>query len=129
MGRFAGEEDPETNDEPKTAQEVIARNLKAVGGAERIGAVKTMALHGASGSALLPPSERVTVYLAAPNRLKQVGAFRIILCDGTRCVNNKGETTEAVKAEPEMGSNIGSASTTVASVCWLGKNCSTSRAW
>jgi len=74
----------------RTAREVIEKNLEAVGGAERIRAVESLVLEGASGSALLPPSEEVTLYLLKPDRLKQVGDFRIVLCDGGRCIHNDG---------------------------------------
>jgi hypothetical protein len=88
----AGEEKAEL----RTAQEVIARNLEAVGGADRIAAVTAMALTGASGSALLPPSERVTVYVARPNKLKQVGDYRVVLCTGGECVSNNGDATRVL---------------------------------
>jgi len=82
-------------DDCRTAREVIEKNLEAVGGAEKIRAVESLVLRGASGSALLPPSEKVALYLLKPDRLKQVGDFRVVLCDGTRCIYNDGtEETE-----------------------------------
>ena len=68
----------------RTAREAIEKNLEAVGGIEQIRAVESPVLKGASGSALLPPSEEVTLYLLKPDRLKQVGDFRVVLCDGRR---------------------------------------------
>lgn len=80
----------------RTAREVIEKNLEAVGGVERIRALESLVLRGASGSALLPPSEEVTLYLLKPDRLKQVGDFRVVLCDGGRYLYNDGT------AESEM---------------------------
>lgn len=99
----AGTAEPSVVDKPLTARQIITRNLEAVGGIDRISSVSSMALHGASGSALLPPSEKVTLYLAAPDRLKQVGAFRIILCDGEDCVVNNGETTKPITGRSAEG--------------------------
>jgi hypothetical protein len=78
-----------------TAGDVIDRNLEAVGGAENIRAIETMILKGATGSALLPPSEEITLYLRKPDSFKQVGSYRVILCDGGRFLfNDGGELTE-----------------------------------
>lgn len=74
----------------RTAREVIEKNLEAAGGVEAIRAVESLVLKGASGSALLAPSEEVTIYLLKPDRLKQVGDFRIVLCDGNRYICNDG---------------------------------------
>lgn len=74
-----------------TARQVIDANLEAVGGVGKLEGIETLMLRGASGSALLPPSEKSTVWLQKPDKFKQVGAFRIILYDGERCVLNDGE--------------------------------------
>jgi hypothetical protein len=73
-----------------TAEEIIDRNLRAVGGADGIRAIETMILRGATGSALLPPSEEITLYLRKPDSFKQVGSYRVILCDGGRYLFNDG---------------------------------------
>lgn len=73
-----------------TAQEVIARNLEAIGGADRIRAVRTMTLEGNFGSALLTTAEPITIYLEKPENLKQQGAFRVTLFSNGRAVYNNG---------------------------------------
>ncbi len=83
-------------DDCRTAREVIKKNLEAVGGVEHIRAVESLVLKGASGSALLPPSEEVTLYLLKPDRLKQVGDFRVVLCDGQRFLYNDGSEESAM---------------------------------
>jgi len=78
-----------------TAQEVIARNLEAVGGAEKIRGIEGMTIEGLTGSALLPPTEEVTLFLKKPDRMRQQGLFRIILCkDGKVFYNNAGDQRE-----------------------------------
>jgi hypothetical protein len=78
-----------------TAQEIIARNLDAVGGAEKIRGIRCMTIDGLTGSALLPPTEEVTLYLEKPDKMRQQGLFRIILCrDGKVFYNNAGQQNE-----------------------------------
>jgi hypothetical protein len=90
---------PETPVEPPpipgrcaTALEVIEKNLQAVGGRDRIQSIQSMIVKGATGSALLPPSEEVTLYLKKPDHFKQEGAFRVVLCSGDRFLANTGGT-------------------------------------
>lgn len=78
-----------------TAQEIIAKNLDAVGGAEKIRAIHCMTIKGLTGSALLPPTEEITLFLEKPDKMRQQGLFRIILCrDGKVFYNSAGEERE-----------------------------------
>jgi hypothetical protein len=100
---------PPTPERPTTAQEVIARNLQAVGGAEAIRAIDTMVISGGTGSALLPSTEDVTLYLARPERFRQQGQFSVLLADGERALYDNGvEQTEITGSNAEeLGYRLG----------------------
>lgn len=73
-----------------TAQEVIDRHFEALGGREKIREIDTLTLKGSVGSALLPSGQEITLYLKKPDKYKQVGSFRITLCNGETFVYNNG---------------------------------------
>lgn len=75
-----------------TAREIIEKNLKAVGGAEKIRAIDTLKVHCLSGSALLPATEETTLYLRKPDTMKQESLYRIMLCKDGRISFNAGGT-------------------------------------
>ena len=88
----------EPGDQPacKTAQEVIERNLAALGGEGRLRAVKAMTIKGTTGSALLTGGQDVTLYLQKPDMMKQEGLFQIYLYDGWRVIFNNGGSKSAL---------------------------------
>jgi hypothetical protein len=92
-----------------TAQQVIAANLDAIGGADRIRAIDTMVITGGTGSAMLTSTEALTLYLARPERFKQQGLFRIVLADGDRLVVNTGREVRELEgsAAQELAYRLG----------------------
>jgi len=82
-----------------TAQEVLDKNLEAIGGMERIRNVKTMTIKGSYGSTLLPSGQEMTLYLKRPDMMKQDSTFRVLLCNGDRIVYNNGGTMVRLPAE------------------------------
>lgn len=79
-----------------TALEVIEKNLDALGGEKKIQAVDTLMVKGAFGSALLPPSQEMTLYLKKPGLMKQEGTFSILLANAEGVVVNDGTTTRPI---------------------------------
>ena len=94
---------------PPTAQEIIAGNLEAVGGAERVRAIRTMVITGGAGSALLGTPEELTLFLARPDRFKQQGLFSTVLADGGRLLANDGveESEITGSSAEELGYRLG----------------------
>ncbi|MHC4943674.1 MAG: hypothetical protein ACYTG7_11715 [Planctomycetota bacterium] len=81
-----------------TVQEVIDKHFEALGGREKIEEIDSLILHVVSGSALLPPSEKALLYLKKPDKFKQEGAFRVVLCNGREAVQNSGNEITTLTA-------------------------------
>ncbi|MFH2000508.1 MAG: hypothetical protein ABIK28_12555, partial [Planctomycetota bacterium] len=73
-----------------TAREIIDKNLDTLGGADRIRAIHTLMIDCLSGSALLTPTEKTTIYLKKPDLLKQESLYRLIVNNGKHCISNAG---------------------------------------